>query len=207
MGSAHHQRKLNNGVTCAESQEGPIEGNKISKTERDKPHFQHSPDPLVLERFPAVKVKPFKAPNVWRAASLSVKVADDRGRPVQIAFHFVSWCVNEQKKWIEGVGGKVSDDQNERLNDRPKLEATLEEVLVAALFLLLLDLGEDRQELVELDLLLAALLGAAHFADEVQRRVQVQGAEGVAEVKGIDLAGTFPIVDGEDELRLCGRES
>uniref|UniRef100_A0A182QWR9 Uncharacterized protein n=1 Tax=Anopheles farauti TaxID=69004 RepID=A0A182QWR9_9DIPT len=80
---------------------------------------------------------------------------------------------------------------------------TLEEVLEAALFLLLLDLGEDRQEFVELDLLLATLLGAAHLADEVKGWVQVQGTECVAKIHGIHLAGAFPVVDGEDELCLC----
>lgn len=56
----------------------------------------------------------------------------------------------------------------------------LNEILVATLLLLLLDLRVDGQEFVQLDLLLVALLGATHFLDQSQGGVQVQGAQGIA---------------------------
>lgn len=56
----------------------------------------------------------------------------------------------------------------------------LNEILIAALLLLLLHLRVDGQEFVQLDLLLVALLGATHFLDQSQGGVQVQSAQGIA---------------------------
>lgn len=80
---------------------------------------------------------------------------------------------------------------------------TLEEVLVATHVLLLLDLSVDGEELVQLDLLLSALLGSTHLADEFQSWVQVQGTQSRSDVHGIHRTAAIPIVDGEHELRLC----
>lgn len=80
----------------------------------------------------------------------------------------------------------------------------LHEVLEAAGVLVLLDLGEDGHELVQghhLDLL---LLLAAELLDEGQGRVEVEGAQAVAEVVGIDLAVALEVVDGEGELDPFG---
>lgn len=76
----------------------------------------------------------------------------------------------------------------------------LEEVLVAALVLLLLDLGEDGQELLDGQLLLAPLLGGAHLLAQRQGRVEVQGAQHIADLAGVDLALTLHVEDGESEL-------
>lgn len=56
----------------------------------------------------------------------------------------------------------------------------LNEILIAALFLLLLDLRVNGQEFVHLDLLLVALLGATHLLNQRQGGVQVQGAQSIA---------------------------
>lgn len=82
----------------------------------------------------------------------------------------------------------------------------LEEVLVASLVLLLLDLAEDGQELLDGQFLLALLLGASHLLAEGQRRVEVQGAQHIANLASVDLALTLHIEDGEGELSPWKRE-
>lgn len=79
----------------------------------------------------------------------------------------------------------------------------LEEVLEAALLLLVLHLRVDGQEFLERQQFLVALLGLAHLLDESERRVQVQSTEHIAQVEGVDLLGAVGIVDAERELRLC----
>lgn len=79
----------------------------------------------------------------------------------------------------------------------------LQEVLVASLVLLLLDLAEDGQELLDGQLLLALLLGGSHLLAEGQRRVEVQGAQNIANLASVDLTLTLHIEDGEGELSPC----
>merc|ERR1719347_1038094 len=63
----------------------------------------------------------------------------------------------------------------------------LDEVLVATGVLVGLHLGEDGQEVVDLELLHVLLLLAAHLGDHGQGRVEVQGAEGITEVVSVEL--------------------
>ena len=80
---------------------------------------------------------------------------------------------------------------------------TLDEVLVASLVLVLLDLAEDGQKLLEVHGLLAALLRAAELLDRGVGRVRVQGAEYIAQIHAVDRVRAVSIVDGEGELCLC----
>lgn len=63
----------------------------------------------------------------------------------------------------------------------------LNEVLVAALLLLGLDLAVDRQELLQRQQFLVALLGLANLLDQGQRRVAVQRAQHIAQIEGVNL--------------------
>lgn len=76
----------------------------------------------------------------------------------------------------------------------------LQEVLVASLVLVLLDLSEDGQELLNGELLLSLPLGLSHLLAHGQGGVQVQGAQHLADLGGIDVALTLQIEDGEGEL-------
>lgn len=79
----------------------------------------------------------------------------------------------------------------------------LNEVLVAALLLLVLHLAVDGQELLQRQQLLVALLGLADLLDQGQGRVAVQRAQHIAQVEGVDLLRAVGIVDAERELGLC----
>lgn len=80
----------------------------------------------------------------------------------------------------------------------------LDEVLVASLLLLGLHLAVDRQEFLQRQQLLVALLGLADLLDQGQRRVAVQRAQHITQVEGVDLLRAIGIVDAERELGLCG---
>jgi hypothetical protein len=84
---------------------------------------------------------------------------------------------------------------------------TLEEILVASLFLVLFALTEDWQELVQFQFLLALLLRAAQLLDSGVRGVQVQRAEDIADVHRVDDIGAIVIVNGEGEFRPFSTES
>lgn len=80
----------------------------------------------------------------------------------------------------------------------------LEEVLVASLVLVLLDLAEDGQELLDGELLLSALLGGSHLLAHGQGRVEVQRAQHITDLASIDGTLTLQIEDGEGELSPYG---
>lgn len=103
----------------------------------------------------------------------------------------------------EGVG-QLSAEHGAVLSLVVQLQA-LEEVLVHALVLVLLALAEEGQELVQGELLLTLLLGAAQLLNGGLGGVQVEGAEDAAEVDGVDGASAIAVVDGEHELGACGR--
>lgn len=77
---------------------------------------------------------------------------------------------------------------------------TLEEVLVASLVLVGFELTVDRKEFLEGHRLLAALLGTAHLLNRAVRRVEVEGAQDVAEIDGVDDVRAVRIIDGECEF-------
>lgn len=81
----------------------------------------------------------------------------------------------------------------------------LDEVLVAALLLLVLHLRVDGQELLQRQQLLVALLRLADLLDQRQRGVAVQRAQHIAQIEGVDLLRTVGIVDAERELGLCAK--
>jgi len=80
-----------------------------------------------------------------------------------------------------------------------KLKA-LDEVLVGSGVLGLLHLAVDRVELLQLDELLALLLGAAQFVDHLESGVEVQAPETVAEVEEVHPGLALKVVDVKGKL-------
>lgn len=80
---------------------------------------------------------------------------------------------------------------------------TLEEVLVASLFLVLFALTVNRQEFVELHYLLAPLLRSTQFFYGGICGIQVEGPKYLSKVDSIDDVGAIGIVNGEGEFCLC----
>ena len=76
----------------------------------------------------------------------------------------------------------------------------LDEVLEGAGVLGLLELGVDGVELVQLDELLALLLGPAQLVDGLQRGVEVQAAEAVTQVEQVHAGLALEVVNVEGKL-------
>lgn len=117
----------------------------------------------------------------------------------------ISFCLTNQRILVlpltqsQHVVLQLSQEHQTVLVLVVQLQA-LQEVLVAALVLVLLDLGEDGQELLNSQLLLSALLAGAHLLAQGQSGVQVQGAKHITDLGRVDGALTLHIEDGESEL-------
>lgn len=116
--------------------------------------------------------------------------------------HNVDLLVGEALAQRQQSVGQLSRQHGAVLVLVVQLQA-LNEVLVAALLLLVLHLAVDGQELLQRQQLLVALLGLADLLDQGQGGVAVQRAQHIAQVEGVDLLRAVGIVDAERELGLC----